>query len=435
MTLSSFTYAAAGVLVAPAIVVLLSSPAQARMPSQCGGLVPTIVGTYGDDELTGTAGDDVIVGGHGNDHIRGLSGNDVLCGNANGDRVEGGDGADRVYGAWGSDSLSGGPGDDVLGGGIGPRTVLDGGGGDDTLISWSPSVLFDYASAPQGVTVDLAAGTASGWGQDTLRYHPWVSQPRTGVARYASVLGSAYDDTLLGGPNPDELAGQGGADTIEGRGNTDYLFADVNPSTRGFAADHEADSIAGGTGDDWLVLGTAGTVSGGPGQDGIDLFASNVHPLAADLTIDGGDGPDGLTLTDESRDGVGVYRTVTFDMGGGSLVADGIQVTAVAIENFFARTAKDGDVSTAYDITGTDEANLIFIGGLDDDEVAVATTSGTVVVQGAGGDDVILSSQGDDTVDGGPGEDQADAQGGTDTCVSVEAGWYGNPMNCEVVQP
>ena len=58
MTLSSFAHAAAGVLVAPAMVVLLNAPAQAAMPSQCGGLVPTIVGTYGNDELIGTDGDD-----------------------------------------------------------------------------------------------------------------------------------------------------------------------------------------------------------------------------------------------------------------------------------------------------------------------------------------------------------------------------------------
>jgi hypothetical protein len=35
------------------------------MPSQCGGLAPTIVGTFADDELTEADGDNVIIGGPG----------------------------------------------------------------------------------------------------------------------------------------------------------------------------------------------------------------------------------------------------------------------------------------------------------------------------------------------------------------------------------
>ena len=54
-------------------------------PVTCAGLVPTIVGTAGDDVLSGTPGDDVIVGLAGDDVIIGRGGDDVICG---------GDGAD-----------------------------------------------------------------------------------------------------------------------------------------------------------------------------------------------------------------------------------------------------------------------------------------------------------------------------------------------------
>jgi Ca2+-binding RTX toxin-like protein len=55
----------------------------------CGGAVPTIVGTDGDEVLVGTSGVDVIDGLGGDDTISGLAGDDVICG---------GSGHDAIYG-------------------------------------------------------------------------------------------------------------------------------------------------------------------------------------------------------------------------------------------------------------------------------------------------------------------------------------------------
>ena len=49
-------------------------------PPLCNGLVPSIVGTPGNDVLVGTFADDVIVGLAGDDTITGASGNDSICG-------------------------------------------------------------------------------------------------------------------------------------------------------------------------------------------------------------------------------------------------------------------------------------------------------------------------------------------------------------------
>jgi predicted extracellular nuclease len=92
-------------------------------PVLCQGLVPTIVGTEGDDVLRGTNGRDVVLGLGGNDTITGGNGDDVVCGGA---------GNDVLSGENGDDVLLGGAGDDVLHGDNGSNTLI-GGAGTDVL--------------------------------------------------------------------------------------------------------------------------------------------------------------------------------------------------------------------------------------------------------------------------------------------------------------
>ena len=98
------------------------------LAERCGGLVPTIVGTDGDDRLRGTNRRDVIVGGAGDDVIIGRDGGDVICGGGGDDRIDGGNGADVLFGGFGDDRLAGGNGPDILIGGPG-TDVLDQGRG------------------------------------------------------------------------------------------------------------------------------------------------------------------------------------------------------------------------------------------------------------------------------------------------------------------
>jgi glycosidase/Ca2+-binding RTX toxin-like protein len=135
--------------------------------ASCNGLVPTIVGTTGDDVLTGTSGNDVIAGLGGNDVIAGLGGNDTICGDAGDDVIQGGAGSDKVYGGDGNDALDGGAGNDALDGGAG-NDALAGGAGNDAL--------------------------AGGAGNDALQ-------------------GDAGNDTLTGGSGADTFSGGAGNDT------------------------------------------------------------------------------------------------------------------------------------------------------------------------------------------------------------------------------
>src|SRR5207237_925350 len=90
-----------------------------------------------------------------------------------------------------------------------------------------------YAGSPHRMHVDLAAGTATGWGSDTLQ-------------QVEDVAGSSHEDVLEGDGHPNRLFGSAGNDVLLGRGG--------------------ADSLSGGDGDDFLAGGAgAARLAGGPG--------------------------------------------------------------------------------------------------------------------------------------------------------------------------
>ena len=97
----------------------------------CDGLVPTIVGTPGNDVITGTNGDDIIHGLSGNDTISGGNGADVICGGEGNDTLSGNNGNDSLFGDNGDDILSGNNGNDALDGGAG-TDICNGNSGTDT---------------------------------------------------------------------------------------------------------------------------------------------------------------------------------------------------------------------------------------------------------------------------------------------------------------
>jgi predicted extracellular nuclease len=102
------------------------------LDERCNGLVPTILGTDGNDVLRGTNGRDVVVARGGDDVVTGANGDDVLCGNLGADRLAGDNGADVLLGGAGADTLDGGNGDDRLLGGTGADELTTSRGADAT---------------------------------------------------------------------------------------------------------------------------------------------------------------------------------------------------------------------------------------------------------------------------------------------------------------
>ena len=167
--------------------------------------------------------------------------------------------------------------------------------------------------SPDGVNVDLGAGTAVGEGNDTL-------------SDIEGVSGSPFaDDTLVGDQEDNYLDGYGGDDTLSGLGGDDWLSGgagddqiDGGPGTYDLAEFYETAGVTAnlGTGtatgegsdemsgiealfgtsqDDHLVGdGSPNLIFGGSGNDTIDGAGGDdsLNGEQGDNDLDGGDGTD-----------------------------------------------------------------------------------------------------------------------------------------------
>ena len=251
----------------------------------------------GADTLYGGDGNDTILGGQGNDILDGGNGDDVLSGQAGIDIFRGGAGVDTVdysdespfqllvnletnvasggtasgdtfysienligsddridrfigtstanhfWGQGGGDYFNGGGGDDILDGGN-DGDIIYGEGGDDTIIGGSGQDYLDggagidtvvYTGSSAGVSIDLAAGTASGGDADG----PAQIVGRGTVIRhdilvgFENVVGSYHDDQIIGTDRANELYGRAGDDTLTGGLGADLLNGGAGIDNRG----------------------------------------------------------------------------------------------------------------------------------------------------------------------------------------------------------
>jgi Ca2+-binding RTX toxin-like protein len=158
--------------------------------------------------LSGGAGRDVLLGDVGNQILSGGAGQDLLVGYNNNDVLRGGLGADSVHGG---DRL----GSETSGN---KYDILDGGAGDDQLDGGAGVNLVTYAGAPASVQVDLTAGSASGWGSDT-------------IMNIADIRGSGSDDLLTGNAVANRIVAGGGNDVLSGLAGDDFLEGGGGPNT------------------------------------------------------------------------------------------------------------------------------------------------------------------------------------------------------------
>ena len=232
-----------------------------------------IVGSSFDDKLNGNSGNSWIDGGDGNDTIFGYGGKDTLEGGAGDDVIDGGAGNDVIYDGAGNDQVKAGDGNDrvIAGGGT---NNYDGRDGSDTL---------DYSNATSSVTIDLIAGTVTGWSTDT-------------VNKFETIIATDFDDTITGSKDAEWLVGGGGADTIRSQGG--------------------ADTVEGGAGSDSFVWESGDVMKGKSflGMDTIkDYEAGETLDISDLISLSGGQ-----TLSDvvDVTDGAS-GTTISVDMGKG----------------------------------------------------------------------------------------------------------------------
>jgi Ca2+-binding RTX toxin-like protein len=319
-----------------------------------------INGFAGNDTLNGLAGDDRLYGGSGNDRLNGGAGFDTLIGGAGNDTLDGGAITDWIggndYNRASYDASTAGVTVNLgAGAGIGNGTANDGLGGTDTLINinqitgsryadsitgssgasvfeqfegglgddtMNGGVITDtlnqennnrvsYQNATGAVSVDLAAGTASGAaGNDTL-------------INFSQIRGSGYNDTLFGSDSTltERFEGLAGNDSIDGRGGFDNVAYDRSTSavnvnlvtgtaSDGFGYTDTLSHIEGIRGSAYNDVLTGGLAANGTSvSDGLsERFIGN----AGNDTIDGGQGYDRVDYT-TSPNGVNVTLNDTLD--------------------------------------------------------------------------------------------------------------------------
>jgi Ca2+-binding RTX toxin-like protein len=374
---------------------LVSAPADAgARPPRCFGEVATIVGDGRPNRLVGTGGSDVIVAGGGNDIVIGLGGADLLCGGAGSDELFGGGGSDRLDGQSGSDFLAGAGGNDLMVGGKGARDL----------------VLF--RGGPKAVAVDLATGTARGWGSDRIK----------GVE---DVSGTGHNDELIGDGHRNFLFGQAGDDRLEALGANDFLFGGTGD-----------DSLVGGDGFDAAdyTLSNAGVVvhlgdgtGTGEGQDklaGIEDVWGSTH--ADRLTGNQGDnhlyGWDGSDLI-EGRSGDDlIVPGVGNDAVEGGVGADYVDYYYGKLSDFLATNPVNVNLAVGVATgSGTDSLSRIEnISGTNRNDT-LAGSEGANAIFAYNGDDDLFGLEGNDWIDGGPGNDFLNGGPGMDWCTTGES--------------
>jgi Ca2+-binding RTX toxin-like protein len=264
----------------------------------------SLTGDSGRNTLVGSAGNDTIDGGDGFDEVR--YDTDYLRGGANGVQVNLSTGIaidgfgdtdtliriESVRGTRFADVLVGSSANETFQG-LAGNDSINGGDGIDT-VTYLGETFADQGPAPNGVTVNLATGTATDGfgGTDTL-------------VSIENASGSMLADTLTGSSGANTFVGYAGNDTINGGDGTDTVdyAAEISVASSFFLTLTSGVSVNLGTGTATDAFGNTDTLVSIENANGtsfgdvlIGSSASNVlNGNGGNDTLIGGDGGDLIT--------------------------------------------------------------------------------------------------------------------------------------------
>ena len=194
----------------------------------------TVSAGIGDDRITtgkgtdlidcGAGNDTVVDAGNGNDTVYGGAGNDEIHAGGNNDVVNGNEDNDALYGDAGNDTVNGDDGDDFLAWSLGSDQMF-GNAGLDT---------YDCGNTANGYNVrlsldDLANDTYS-LNADSDNVHSDF-EVLNGGGGNDTLIGSSHDDVINGAGGNDSIRGGAGDDDLTGGAGNDSLFGEDGNDT------------------------------------------------------------------------------------------------------------------------------------------------------------------------------------------------------------
>ena len=326
---------------------------------------------------------DGLVGGRFGDTLIGNAADNLLVGRAGDDDLRGARGFDWIAGQRGDDSISGGAAFDIA--------------------DYYDENLHAGLSTAGPITVDLAAGIATGEGSDTLN----SIEGATGSDGDDTMIGDERDnaffllvdgdDTVTAGGGNDFIDAGRGADNIDGGAGVDTLgmFEGRRGGPRRVGVTVDLSTNTTSDGDTLSSLeSTAGTIaddtlSGDGGSNGLFSFDGDdtVAAGGGDDLVDPGNG------TDTAQGGAGVDLLGNLDHYAGGMTID-----------LSDNSDSDGDTLGDFeDVLGTFFADTL-IGS--DGPNALSGFRGNDDLSGLAGADMLAGDHGIDSGDGGAGIDR-----------------------------
>nr|WP_319382822.1 M10 family metallopeptidase C-terminal domain-containing protein [uncultured Roseibium sp.] len=271
-----------------------------------GTIIESAHGGSGNDDLIGNSADNTLLGNNGDDDLTGGGGNDILRGGYGNDTMSGGAGNDTVYYTNGDKFWVNGTPQDV------------GGSGVDTLVMESGSVFNTSGLSWYGFETFIGAGRNDrvAGNDDTVDY------VLDGGGGNDTLIGSGGDDELIGGSGNDFLRGGWGSDIVSGGSGNDTIYY----GSGDVFWDNGTPRDIGGSGRDTLIIETGSKFNtSGLSWYGFEEFQGAEkndrvvgNEAGVDYRMNGGGGNDFLKGNGGTDTLIGGSGNDTLDAGGSS---------------------------------------------------------------------------------------------------------------------
>jgi Ca2+-binding RTX toxin-like protein len=414
ITLGTFTTTAANLAISTGDALDTVTAAGAGGSSTVLTTPLTIFGGAGNDTLTGGDGADAINGGPGNDTIVGGAGNDTLSGDEDNDTINEGaasNGTDVISGGLGMDAVT------YFGRSAGVVIVLDDVGNDGET-GENDNVKSDNEWITGTAQTDTLVGSAYVDGGTVSCAAADAGVVLSGGDGADNIWGGPCDDTLSGGNGDDILDGgtaAHGNDVFSGGAGTDTVLFharggavtctlddvandgessetdNIRSDVENIVGSPQADNLYGSSANNVITGGAGADVMGGGAGD--DTFLMGTAASGAD-SIDGGAGSDTLDYSARTA-----TTTLTGGLDGTIGTGAGDNSTVVFVENVYcpdsaADCVLTGNASDNYFKGGTGAGFVNFDGGMGDDILEAAKTSGNGIFTCGEGNDIVIGHGG-----------------------------------------